>query len=209
MKTFPDILQGSDAWLALRAGKPTASRFADFITPARGDLGAGAAEYIYELLGECFVPGFQYVIPSRLMQRGTELEPEARTAFADYIGLQVAQVGFVLADDNITGCSPDGLVRADSGAWTAGLEIKCPTPKVHVKWHDAGTLPTEHKQQVHGSMVVTGLRVWHFWSYCPGMLPFHLEVQWDAYTDKVRESLATFVTNYKAARERLLPKISP
>jgi putative phage-type endonuclease len=206
VKVFADLVQGTDEWLQIRKGHPTASRFSDIITAAKGDLSKSSAGYIRELIGECFCPEFQYFTGNKFTERGKELEPEAREAFAVETGLTVTQVGFCLSDDGVSGCSPDGLISAD-GKYVAGVEIKCPSPKVHVGYVLDGVLPEDYKQQVHGSMAVTGLNEWHFWSYFPGMRHFHLIVKRDEYTEKLATSLAAFVEQYKAAHAVAIPRL--
>jgi len=207
VKVINDLDQGTTQWLAARVGRPTASRFADIITAAKGDLSKSAGGYIRELIGQTFCPDWQYTPKNAAMQRGNDLEPEARQAFIDATGFTVAQVGFCIRDDGLSGCSPDGLITDAEGVYMAGLEIKCPSPKVHIGYVLDGGLPDDYKQQVHGSMAVTGLTEWHFWSYFPGMKPHHVLVQWDDYTDKLSASLDAFILSYKAAREAALPKL--
>lgn len=227
MIIHPAMIQGSEAWQAIRRGRPTASRFKDIITAAKGDLSKSATAYMAELIGESYVPEWVEFAGNRHTDRGIEMEPEARQAYQDVIGTVVVEVGFVTRPDHVVGCSPDGLIlRAgkelvrdvwfdDAGRIANGLalfdwgvEIKCPSPKVHVGWVMAGGLPDEHKQQVHGAMAVTGLQRWDFFSYFPGLQPFHVVVQRDAYTDKLASSLDQFVIDYAAAREAVKPKLS-
>lgn len=205
MRVIRDIIQGSPEWLQIRKGRPTASRFSDILT-AKGDLSKSARGYICELIGECFCPEFEYFSGNAYTQRGTAIESEAREAFAVETGLVVEQVGFVIAADGICGCSPDGLIP-DGGHYVAGVEIKSPTPKVHVGYVLGGVLPDDYKQQVHGSMAVTGLPEWHFWSYFPGMRHLHVVVKRDEYTERLASSLAAFVADYRAAREAAIPKL--
>jgi hypothetical protein len=207
VKVINDLDQGTPEWLAARVGRPTASRFADIITAAKGDLSKSAGGYIRELIGQTFCPDWQYFPKNAAMQRGNDLEPEARQAFIDATGYTVAQVGFCIRDDGVSGCSPDGLITDAEGVYMAGLEIKCPSPKKFIEWVDEDVLPDEHKIQVHGSMAVTGLTEWHFFAYFPGMKPFHKLVQWSDYTDKLCASLDLFVIDYKNSRERLLPRL--
>ena len=207
MRVILELEQGTAEWLQARCGRPTASRFSDIITAAKGDLSKSAKGYIRELIGQTFCPEWSYVFKSAEMQRGNDLEPEARAAFCEATGLTVAQVGFCVRDDGISGCSPDGLITDAAGEYMAGLEIKCPSPKKFIEWVDEDDLPDEHKIQVHGSMAVTGLTEWHFFAYFPGMRPFHKLVQWNDYTDKLCSSLDLFVFDYKTSRERLLPRL--
>src|SRR5260221_147329 len=135
MKVYPDIIQGSDEWLQFRIGKPSASRASDIITAAKGDYSKSARKYICSLIADCFspeedVPKFETLA----MTRGKDLEPVSRDAFRAETGLSVVEVGFVMSDDGICGCSPDGLIPDGAGGWLAGLEIKCPLKEVHAEY---------------------------------------------------------------------------
>lgn len=207
MKVFKDIEQGSEAWHSLRAGKPTSSRFADIITAVKGDLSKSSKGYIRELIGACFCPDFEYWSGNKFTEHGKQFEQEARDAFTVETGFKIEQVGFCLSDDGVSGCSPDGLLVDDAGNVFGGVEIKCPSPKTHVGYVLDGVLPDDYKQQVHGSMAVTGLNSWHFWSYLPGMRHLHVEVKRDDYTNKLSASLASFVAEYKAAMKDAIPKL--
>jgi len=245
MIVYKDIIQGSEEWERIRCGRPTASRFADFVTAEKGtlsrskdktQLSQGARSYIAELIGEAFVPDFKAFIGNAYTDRGTELEPEARKAFIEYLELQedrVEQVGFCTMDEGACspGCSPDALIKTpipqcakeececddifygekcghcDWVPYIAGLEIKCPAPKTHIKYIMEGELPEEYKRQVHGGMAVTGLKQWHFFSYFPGLQPFHYVARWDEYTENLKTALGEFVNEYAAIWEKYVPKI--
>lgn len=221
------VIQGSDAWFALRRGRPTASRFKDIITAQKGDLSKSSPAYIAELIGECFVPDWIDFAGNKVTDRGTELEPVARKAYEAHTGHKTTEVGFVTRADEVVGASPDGLIlrpgkdlerdaiydekkRIINGTelFSWGIEIKCPSPKVHVGWVMAGTLPDEHRQQAHGAMAVTGLNRWDFFSFFPGLQPFHVIVHRDAYTAKLSASLDTFLIDYAAARSAVISKLT-
>jgi len=197
--------QGTEAWYNIRLGRPTASQFSRIITAAKGDLSKSWKAYAVELIAECFV-SFQEWTGNSWTDRGTEMEPEAREAFQSHTGLVVEQVGFCTRDDGIVGCSPDGFIVQD-GQRVAGLEIKCPAAKTHVGYILDGVLPDDYKQQVHGGMAVTGLNAWHFWSYYPGLKPFHIIVERDDYTAKLEAALDQFILDYADMRREVLPKI--
>ena len=208
MKVYPHVAQGSEEWFAMRKGRPTASRFDMIITAKTGEPSKSRHDYMCELIAECFCPEFTAFMGNSWTDRGQELEPQARDAFAQTTGLDLEHVGFVTRDDNIVGCSPDSLIRDTKREYIAGLEIKCPSPKNHVAYVLADKLPDEYRQQVHGGMAVTGLNVWHFWSYYPGLKPLHVIVHRDSYTEKLSAALDQFVIDYAAAREKALPKLS-
>ncbi len=205
MKIYKNIEQGSEEWAAIRKGRPTASRFSDIIT-ATGLPSKSQEPYIRELIAECFCPDFSSWAGNIYTDRGVELEPEAREAFAKEVGLSLDQVGFVIGDDGACGCSPDSLVM-EGMIPLAGVEIKCPTPKMHVGYVLDGVLPDAYKQQVHASMAITGLHTWHFWSYFPGLKPLHVVVIRDFYTQKLEVILADFVLRYKQAMADAVPKL--
>ncbi len=205
MKIYRDIVQGSEPWLAIRKGRPTASRFDEIVT-ATGTLSKQSTAYMRELIAECFCPDFASWGGNAMTERGTELEPLARESFATHTGLTPEQVGFVISEDGICGCSPDSFLMRN-GEPFAGLEIKCPSPKAHVGYVLDGILPACYMAQVHGSMVVTGLSQWHFFSHFPGMKPLHVLVMRDTYTARVEEAVSEFVKRYKTAMEIAVPKL--
>lgn len=205
MTIYPEIEQGSSEWVAIRKGRPTASRFDEIITPS-GVISKSSSGYIRELIGECFCPDFETWKGNLYTDRGTELEPEAREEFAKHTGMALKQVGFIISVDGTAGCSPDSLVM-EGGKPVAGLEIKCPAPKAHVGYVMEGALPATYTPQVHASMAITGLNTWHFFSYFPGLKPLHVIVRRDAYTAKVEDALRDFVAKYKAAMEEAVPKL--
>ncbi len=205
MTIYKDITQGTEEWAAIRKGRPTASRFDEIVT-AGGAISKSSNAYIRELIAECFCPDFSAWVGNVYTDRGQQLEPEAREAFAKHSGLIVNQVGFVISSDGVCGCSPDSLIMKD-GVPVAGLEIKSPAPKAHVSYVLDGVLPSQYAAQVHGSMVVTGLNEWHFWSYFPGMKPFHIVAKRDDYTAKIEAALKDFVAKYKEAMDAAIPKL--
>ena len=160
-----------------------------------------------ELISECFFPELTVFEGSFWTDRGEELEPIARNKFREMTGLAVKEVGFITRDDEIVGCSPDGLIVDESGKWIAGLEMKCPAPKTHVQYVREGVLPDAYKAQVHGSMAVTGLDRWHFFSYCPRVQPFHLVVERDEYTERLSKALDQFLIEYQKMMYEVRPKL--
>jgi putative phage-type endonuclease len=199
--------QGSEEWFAVRRGRPTASQFKRILTAKKCALAAGRFEYMDELIAECFFPEFVEFEGNKWTDRGNELEPVARESFESISGADVHQVGFCTRNDELVGCSPDGLIVDTGGDYVSGLEIKCPAPRKHVQYIRKGELPDEYKAQVHGGMAVTGLNEWHFFSFCPGVQPLWLPVQRDDFTETLSEALDTFIAEYAVTREELLPML--
>lgn len=199
-----DCQQRTPEWFAARRGVPTASEFGRIVTDKRGDYAAGADSYINELIDELIRPeadrGFG---GNRHTQRGNELEPEARDEYAFDHDVVPREVGFILSDDGLLGCSPDSLIDPDGG-----LEIKCPDGPTHLRWLRAGVLPDEHRAQVHGSLIVTGRAWWDFVSYCPGYPKLEVRVVPNAYTEKLRGHLQRFLAEYAAARDAIQQRLA-
>jgi hypothetical protein len=79
-----------------------------------------------------------------------------------------------------------------SGELDRGIEVKAPEGKKFVLWRMQGGLPDEHKAQVHGGMVITGLRRWDFLAYCDGYEPYLITVERDDYTELVAQAIDQF-----------------
>lgn len=182
--------QRSDEWFAARLGVPTASSF-DKIVTMKGDPSKQAQKYLYKLAGEKVSGKAEETYQNAAMQRGVELEDEARQLYQMITDTQVEQVGLCLADGaHVYGCSPDGLVGKDGG-----MEIKCPTISTHVEYLLGNILPTEYFQQVQGSLLVTARKWWDFMSYYPGLKPLIIRVTPDKVFHKaLKAELEVFCT---------------
>lgn len=183
-----DVEQGDPAWFAARVGLPTASKFATVM--ARGKDGGNSVTrtaYLRQLAGEILTgepapEGYS----NGFMERGKELEDEARQLFAFLRDAEPQRVGFI--KNGRMGCSPDSLIDDDSG-----LEIKVAIPAVQIERLQRGDLPPEHKAQVHGSMLVTGRPTWNFVSYCPKLPPLIVNVQADlGYIAQLAKAIEVF-----------------
>jgi hypothetical protein len=167
--------QGTEAWLQSRLGKPSASGFGKLITRT-GKPSTQAEGYINQLIFEKLSGKIPETYKSPAMERGNELEPEARENFEFINDISVKQVGFVQNDELTYGCSPDGLIVADNG----GLEIKCPLGQTMVKYmRDEQELVKAYWQQIQGSMWVTGASHWYAFAYHPETKHVQVRVERD------------------------------
>lgn len=206
---FRNVQQRSELWFRLRAGHLTASNFDRLITPKTGKPSAQQEDLIIELCCSCLRPDEITFEGNFHTDRGEALEPEARDLFMEMTGKKVLEVGFIRCKKAPIGCSPDGLIGETLNAAEAGLEIKCPLSKHHARYLLDGVLPDKYKPQVHGSMAVTGLRAWYFLSYCPGLRPFLVKVEWNEYTDRIKAALDEFGIKYLEAYTQIMPQIRP
>ena len=188
-------------WYSARRGLPTASEFGSIITPKKMEYAAAAETYIDSLIDALMRPeasGEESWTGNRHTRRGEALEPEAAGTYAFDRDVRLTAVGLVLSDCRRFGCSPDSLIGADGM-----LEVKSPDGPTFVRWvrehARTGKIPAEHKPQVHGSLIVTGRKWADFLAYCVGYDPLVIRVTPDAFTDKLREHLETFHSDYVAA----------
>ena len=187
---FETLEQSSQEWLQARAGILTASTVGRLITPrtVKPSANDSARGLCATLIAERITGHVEPVSPSRMMARGTLLEPEARRIYAEQTGQDVDEVGFARLDtDTYTlGSSPDGLVGE-----TGGIEIKSPSAKVHVATVLSGAIPDYNRAQVQAFLHVTG-RAWcDFISYLPGEPLFIIrdypEPRWQATIQQAAE----------------------
>lgn len=191
------VEQGSQEWHFCRAGVPSASNF-DMIVTSKGEPSKQAQKYMYRLAGERITGMPEETYQNTAMQRGVELEAEARMFYEMTYDCKVEQVGFCLADGG-WGCSPDGLVNGDGL-----IEIKCPSMAVHVGYLLEGKVPTDYFQQTQGQLLVTGRKWLDFISYYPVMKPLIVRVERDeVFIGKLQSELEKFV----AELEEIVNKI--
>ncbi len=166
-----EIIQGSDAWKALRLGKVTASRVADVIAKTKTGYSASRANYMAQIIAERLTGTAQESFTNAAMQWGTEQEPQARAAYEFYRNETVTEVGFILHPRvDQSGASPDGLVGAD------GLvEIKCPNTSTHLETLLGQMVPAKYVNQMQWQMACTDRQWCDFVSFDP-RLPEHMRL---------------------------------
>lgn len=165
--------QGTPQWYAARLALPTASNFGKILT-ATGKKSTQAKAYMDVLLAEFLTGEHENGYANAAMARGTALEPEARAYYEFTTDRDVQEVGFVLRDDGLVGCSPDGLVGNDGG-----LEIKCALSSTHIGYLREKKVPTEYLPQVQGGMYVCECQWWDVLLYHPSLPSLVIRVERD------------------------------
>ncbi len=166
--------QGEPLWFQSRLGNPGGSSISKIITN-KGLPSKQAEELKFQLAGELVSGKHEETYQSIHMQNGLIREAEARTLFELIEGVTVREVAIVYKDERKT-ChvSPDGLIDNN-----AGLEIKCPMLKTHVKYLLANEVPSEYFSQIQMSLYVCEAEYWWFMSYYPGLPELTIRVQRD------------------------------
>jgi hypothetical protein len=185
---YLELEQGSVPWLEARIGIPTASQFHRIITPKTMKLSEQSTSYRNELLAETLLGVSLSEELSQLpyVDRGAELEPQARAFYEFERGVEVRAGGFCLLDNRRAGCSPDGLIDTDGC-----LEMKCPSPAVHVGYLLEGT--EKYRTQIQGQLWITEREWADFLSYHPTLPPALVRVERD---EKFIAALASCVNQF-------------
>ena len=164
-----NILQRSEDWHADRCGKVTASRVKD--VDAKPKTGKALNALGLTILTERLT-GVQEETPTtKTMQWGIDQEPYAIAAYENETGNFVISTGLI-DHPSIENCgaSPDGLVGKDGQ-----IEVKCPTPSVHLNTLLLQEIPSEYLPQITLQLACTRREWCDFVSYCP-LLPEHLQI---------------------------------
>lgn len=194
-----NVEQGSDSWLKLRAGIPTASELHNLITPLwKIRTGDGVESYLFTKVAERLMgmPSESWSTHggSFHMENGSILEREAIPFFSFTRDIPCERVGFVTTESGDFGASPDALTP------TGGVEAKCPAPEMHAKYLYRNEVPKDHLVQVHGSMYATGRDHWWFVSFSRQMPALVVRVERDAAIQaKIHEAITGFNKQLDAA----------
>ena len=144
MKIYPNLEQKSDEWLRIRSGKLTASNAQAIATG-----GKGLQTLCLETVAEYYSSAVKEQIENEHIQRGNELEAEARTVYEMETGNKVIEVGFVELNEYV-GCSPDGILEGQP----VGIEIKCPSDRVYLDVLLNKTIDPKYYAQMQMQMMI-------------------------------------------------------
>ena len=135
------------------------------LTPlmAKSGLGAGADTFADELIMRMLGVDFSDGYTSYAMQRGTELEPEARLLYEKKNFVEVDKPGrFFHPEYDFVSGEPDGIVGNDGL-----IEIKCPKKKYHLANLRDAEQVSKYYSQMQGYMWITDRQWCDFVSYDP------------------------------------------
>ena len=144
--------QRTEEWYNSRLGKVTASCL-DNVMAAKNS--AAYQNYLSKLVAERLTGVMDEIPISQSMQRGIDLEDEAKFVYFLRTGNEVVDTGFIPHPEiDNTGASPDGLVGSDGL-----IEIKCPNTSTHIKTLKTGRPSLTYLRQMQWQMRCTG-RLW-------------------------------------------------
>jgi hypothetical protein len=187
--------QYSDEYWKMKLGKLSASNMCKIVS-ATGKASTSCKDYIFKQLSELETGYHEDEVSTYHMNRGLELEPKARETFTFITGLEVEEVGVITNSKyDFLCCSPDGIAPDHK---KFGLEVKCPSPGVHLKTRYEKKIPTTHWPQIFSSLwLCSDIECWYFMSYHPDMEPFLQRV------DRKNPDYIAYVT----ALEKRLPEV--
>lgn len=192
-----EVEQGTIEWMQARLGIPTASQFDRIITAKKLKPSSAQTKYRAELLAEWLLGQPLEWGTSAWMERGVDLESEARRYYELQEDADVRRVGFVTHENGLVGGSPDGLV-GDDGI----LEIKCPAAHTHVAYM-LGEDP-DYIGQVQGYMWLTERDWTDVLSYNPHLPPVINRVHRDEkYAEALVPELEKFTDRLEKEKGRL------
>lgn len=196
-----DMPQGSDEWFEVRKGIPTSSQFATILSKGRtkGAPSKTRQTYLYKLAGERLTGEPMDNFSNRHMERGHEMEPQARQFYAFLNDVEPELVGFIT--NGRKGCSPDSLI-GDNGM----LEIKTKLPHLMIEAHERGGFPPEHYAQCQGQLWVAEREWCDLICYWPRMKPLIVRTFRD---DDFIEKLSAEVERFNADLDAIVAKYTP
>ena len=201
-----DIVQGSDEWFQARIGKVTASRIADLMAKTKSGWGASRANYEAQLIAERLTGQREESFKSSAMERGNQVEREARIAYEFFNNVEVLEVGFVNRPHiEMSGASPDGVI-GDDGL----VEIKCPNTATHLATILGGSIKGNYQKQMQWQMACTERQWCDFVSYDPCM-PEHLQLHVRrVHSDpELIQSIEDHVTDFLAGIDDKILQLTP
>lgn len=200
-----NVKQGSPEWLAARLGLITASNFGDLVTGSTCKPAAGRKAYAYKIAAEAITGEPLDGYKSLEMFQGNAFESEARAAYTLLTGHTVRQVGLIYQDGaRRVAASPDGLIGE-----VGGVEIKNVMAHTQVKYLCDGVVPADYRPQVYGSLYISGLTFWDFFSSSPGLPPLLVRttIEDEGY-QRYAEALAVGLPEMVALVDEIIAKVS-
>lgn len=195
VEPFWDLEQGTPEWFAIRLGVPTASNFRIMMASGREDEESKTRARLMRVLAGEILTGApaEGKIVTAAMERGKEMEADARAYYERTRFADVRRIGFIrrrLPSGNWVGCSPDGLIGEKKA-----VEFKTRAPDLIIEGLTKGSgFPSEFRAQCQGTLWVADLEEIELLIYyrnmpvCPTFRMFRDE----SYIRELSRSVETF-----------------
>ncbi len=165
--TVVDVPQRSTEWFTARLGRVTGSCAHEMIASPKSGKGelAGRRNLRVRLALERLTgrslddDGYQ----SKAMEQGIEREVDACATYEALTGRLLSSCGFLSHTELYAGVSLDGYV----GDFDGIIEVKSPTPAVHLDYLRSGRIPSNYLSQVTHGLWLTGAPWCDWLSYNP------------------------------------------
>lgn len=179
--------QNSPEWFQARMGIPTASMFGTVMAKGKdGGASATRKNYLFKLAGEIISGEPMENYQNANMERGHEMEKEARSWFAFLSDSPLERVGFIRNGQK--GCSPDSLIGADGM-----VEFKSNQPHIIIDLILKDQFPPEHMAQCMGALWIAEREWIDLCCYWPSMPKFVQRLHRDeAYIAKLSAAIDAF-----------------
>lgn len=205
IRYYPDLIQGSDEWLAARCGMLTASEMKLVLTPSLKPASNDRKRaHLFELLAQRITG---YVEPQYIsddMLRGQEDEVEAKILYAEKYA-PVQDMGFISNDrwGFTLGYSPDGLVGDDGLIECKSRRQKFQVQTIIENVADDGseTIPVEFMLQAQTGLLVSERKWLDLNSYSGGLPMATIRVYPEP---RVQDAIIATATDFE---ERLAEKL--
>lgn len=199
MMQIIDCEQGSEDWFKARLGIPTASEFGTIIAKGKDGKSPSLSRrtYMHKLASEILTGKGAENFSSGYLDRGKEMEPDARDLYAFKANVAPQIVGFIRNGN--CGASPDSLI-GDDGA----LEIKTKAGHLLIEAIFRDDYPPEHKAQCQGVLWIAE-RAWiDLAMYWPGLpLVIHRIVRDEEYIRALATAVDVFNDELRETVERV------
>ncbi len=189
------VKQGTDEWLDIRRPFYTASALGVWVMQEPATWKAVQIKARQDAIYNKVITDRLQLEPAKdsykndAMQRGNDLEEEARREYICFTGNDVEEVGFVEYDEHCFGCSPDGFIDDRKGM----LEIKCPLFKTFDRIRQSADEYKKYQKsylmQIHVQMAVAGAEYVDFFQYYPRLESLLVTVKRDETTELVLANL--------------------
>lgn len=199
MIIYEEVEQQSEEWYKLRSGRFTASYFHTLMGES-----ATKENILLKKTAERLNPNFRddFFI-TKDIERGIELESQARLLYEMQTGNEIKEIGFCEVDDFV-GCSPDGLIGEDGI-----IEIKSPKDNVFIEQVIKDKIKPEYYTQIQYNLYCLDRNYCDYIAYNVNYPLFIKRIERDeTYIEKIKKTIEQCKTivlnNIELFNERLL-----